>query len=426
MEEYYFSLVRNTDVILLFLSVLLGFTIIIYALINKWFVGARRQRLYHMMSVLQTLAFKDDASLVNGCTRVMRQASFFEFSDILKRQSKILPGKFSNQLMKCITDSGKIPGIEKIAKNSKRKWRRIEAIIMLGYLNSANALGILEQSLYNRDNDIAYFSLVSLGNIRNEESARILLSNINNKAFSSYKIVSLLENFPLNIVELLIKSLEDKDYNLRLWSIRLIARFKPKQYAKRISDFIYDPSADIRAAACECLGEIGADDFKEAMQKCLGDLTWYVRLQAVMALEKIFKAKSVVDIAPLLKDTQWFIKEKVKEIMIKYFSESLVFIERFLLEENQYVKDSCVEIMDGSGFRKKILDDVISEDIKTREKAQVWLKTMIKAGAHFGLGGILSEYSPDIRQKILNAIATVDRDKADQIGKRFSSTVLGN
>jgi hypothetical protein len=245
------------------------------------------------------------------------------------------------------------------------------------------------------------------------------LANINNKAFSGYKIASMLENFPPDIVEILIEALEDQDKNLRLWSIRLLSRFKPKQCAKRISDFITDPSADIRAAACECLGEIGAEGFKEAIQKCLSDNIWYVRLQAVIALEKILGAKSITDIAPLLKDRHWFLRERVKEIMIKHFFKSIVFIKRFLLEENQDVKQSCVEIMDGSGYRDKVLNDVVSGDIKAQDKAKIWLKAMIKAGAHFGLEGILSKYSPDMRQKILNAIAAVDKDKAEDIAKRL-------
>lgn len=417
MGKYYFELMRNADIILIALTFGLAAVILIYAAADQWYGWIRYRRLWHMVSVLQALAFKDDNSLINGGTLIMRKTTPFEFSDILKRQSKIPPGKFSDQLMECINDSGKIPDIERIAKNSRRKWRRIEAIIMLGYLNSANALGILKQSLCSRDNDIAYFSLVSLGHIRNTESARILFANINNKAFSGYKIASMLESFPPDIVEILIKGLEDQDENLRLWSIRLLSRFKPKQCAKRISDFVTDPSADIRAAVCECLGEIAADGFKEAIQKCLNDNIWYVRLQAVIALEKIFGAKSVTAIASLLKDGNWLLRERVKDIMIKYFSESLVSIERFLLEENQDVKQSCIEIMDASGYRDKILNDIVSGDIETQNKARVWLKTMIKAGAHFGLEGILSRYSPDIRQNILNAIAAVDKDKAEYISK---------
>ena len=419
MEEYYFSLARNINVILIVITVFLSITIIIYAVINGWFLGIRYRRLSQIVADLQKIALKGNEDIANEYADFIKHTTFLGLFRVFSHKRNTPPGRFLKQFTECINNSAKIPEIEKIAIKSINKWRRIEAIIMLGYLHSANALGILKQSLYSRDNDIAYLSLISLSHIRNTESARILLANINNQAFSSHKIASMLEDFPPDIIEILIEALEDKDENLRLWSIRLLSRFKPKEYAKRISDFIADPSADIRAAACECLGEIGAEGFKEAIQKCLNDDIWYVRLQAVIALEKILGAKSIVDIAPLLKDSHRFLKEKVKEIMAKYFSESLVFIEKFLLEEDQNVKQSCVEIMDGSGFRKKILDDVVSGDIKTREKAQVWLKTMIKAGSDFGLEGILTKYPPDMRQKILNAIAAVDKDKAEHIGKRL-------
>ena len=423
MEAYYFSLVRNIDVVLIVLTVFLTITIIIYAVINEWFAGIGYRRLLHIISDLQKIAFKCDEEIVNACALLIQHTSSLELFRVLARRRNNPPGRFLKQFTECINNSDKITEIEKIAIKSINKWRRIEAIIMLGYLNSANALGILKQTLDNRDNDIAYFSLVSLGHIRNIESARILLNNINNKAFSSYKIASLLENFPLDIVDILIKSLEDPDDNLRLWSIRLLSRFKPKQCAKRVSDFIADPSADLRAAACECLGEIGEEGFKEVIQKCLDDSIWYVRLQAVIALEKILGAKSITDIAPLIKDSHRLLREKVKEIMVKYFSESLEFIEIFLLEENQEIKQSCVEIMDRAGYLNKILNDVVYGDIKTQEKAQVWLKTMIKAGAHYGLEGILSEYSTALRQKILNVIAVVDKHKAEHISKRLKGEI---
>ena len=420
MEEYYFSLVSNIDATLIILTVFLIITIIIYASVNEWFVGTRYRRLSHILSNLQKLSFKGNETVVNECALLIKQTSSFELLHVLKSQRDNPPGRFLEQFTKCINNSGKIPEIEKKATKSVNKWRRIEAIIMLGYLNSANTLGILKQSLCSRDDDIAYFSLVSLGLIRNRESAKILLANINNKAFSSYKIASMLENFPPDIIEILTKALEDNDENLRLWSIRIISRFKPKQCSRRISFFLTDPSGDIRGAACECLGEIGADDFKEAIEKLLNDNIWYVRLQAAIALEKILGAKSITYIAPLLKDSHWFLREKVKEIMIKYFSDSLVFIERFLHEDNQVLKQSCVEIMDRSGYRNKILNDLVSSDVLSQEGAQAWLKIMVKAGAHFGLEEFLIKYTPETRQRILNVITAVDKDKAEHIKKKLT------
>ena len=116
MGKYYFELMRNADIVLIALTFGLAAVIIIYAAADQWYGWIRYRRLWHMMSVLQTLAFKGDNSLINDGTLIMRKTTPFEFSDILKRKSKIPPGKFSDQLMECINDSGKIPNIERIAK----------------------------------------------------------------------------------------------------------------------------------------------------------------------------------------------------------------------------------------------------------------------------------------------------------------------
>ncbi|OGS43321.1 MAG: hypothetical protein A2539_10565 [Elusimicrobia bacterium RIFOXYD2_FULL_34_15] len=423
MQEYHFNLLRNIDIILITLTALLSVIIIIYASIDERYMRKRYNKLTNIISDLQKLEFQGNDAIVSDCSILIKKTTPFELFHILKHQENIQPGKFSEQFTECLNNSGKISAIEKIAENSRNKWRRIEAIIILGYFKSPNTIQILKQTLSNKDSDIVYFSLISLGHIKNLESAEILLSAIKNRIFSSFKIAAILEHFPPDIVEILINNLTDQDQNLRLWSIKIISRFKPKQYAHKISVLTDDTSPDIRAAACECLGEIAEESTKEAVKKCLKDRIWYVRLHATRALENILGPKSIADIAPLLKDIHWFVRENVKDIMIKHFSEAIIFINKFLNENDQSVKQSCIEIMDISGYRDKVLENIVKGDSETIKKAQLQLETMIKAGAHHGLEGILSKYSDNTRERILSIISAIDKGKADHIAKKLKGKI---
>jgi len=198
--------------------------------------------------------------------------------------------------------------------------------------------------------------------------------------------------------------LEDKDKNLRFWCLKILSSFKPKQYTKQIASFTDDESADVRAASCECLGEIGDSGAEGAVKKCLKDGVWFVKLNAIKALEKIIGERCLTDIVGFIKDDNWFIRESVKKIMIKHIEAALIFIEQFLNEGEKNVKTDCLEVLDVSGYTAKILEEIDSRDEKVKNRAIKLLRLMIKVGSHFGFNYTLSKYPDNIREKILGII----------------------
>lgn len=317
----------------------------------------------------------------------------------------------------------KVSQIKKTAQKARNKWRRIEAIITLGYLDLPLASDILKKSLIDKDEDIAYFSILSLGRIKTAESARALLEVIRNRTFSGYKIASVLETFPPNIVGEVIEATQDTDPILRFWAIKLLSRFKPKEYTDRIGALTKDKLPDIRAAACECLGDIAGKSLEVFVKECLNDSVWFVRVHAIRALEKISGADSVPDLVNLIRYDNWFIQENIKKVMTKYINQSLPHIERLLWDDDKSIRKVCLEILDVSGHTNRVLQDVISENSEARDTALLLLKGMLNADAHFGLETFLSAYPPDIYIKILNEIAAIDKEKAEHIDKKIKGEI---
>ncbi len=348
MKNYYAQFVVGIDAVLLVLTVALSVIIIFYALIKQRVDNTRYRHMRDLMSKLQSLASMDTRTLLSGCVSLIKQTTSFELFDIVKHTDEIFPERFSKQFTECINNSGKTAEVERIARLSRNKWRRIEAMLMAGYLESPHVLDILKDALQDKDEDIAYFSLLALGHIKNAGSAKILLGAVKGRAFSGYKIASILEQFPPSLVETLIESINDEDLEVRFWVIKLLSRFKPAQYTREIGSLADDVSADVRAAVCECLGGIGGAGTPEIVKKYLKDDKWFVRMHAARSLEKILGPHSIPDVAPLIKDRHWFVRENVKEIMIKHFSEARAFIEKFLSEADEDVKRACAEIIDNA------------------------------------------------------------------------------
>ena len=334
-----------------------------------------------------------------------------------------MPKELSKALKSCVTVPEEIKKLEKAAQRKIDKWRRIEAMIILGHINSPHALDIFKKAVQDRDDDIVYFSAISLGHIKSPGSANMLLDLIKNRTISGYKIASILEGFPPSIVEELARRTEDKDPVMRLWAVKILSRFRPSQYAGKIAVLVNDESADVRAAACEFLGELGDRSAKDAVGRCLKDDAWIVRVNAVKAFEKILKKECVPEIMPLIKDNNQVVRDTVKRIAEDYIEEDIGYIDGFLHESGQKVRKDCVEILEESGYDKKILEDVISENAKIKARAIGLLNGMIKAGAHLGLESDLRAYPKDKQEKILRVIADIDRGAAEHIDKKIKGQI---
>lgn len=425
MENYLAKPVLFIDGILLAVTVSLSVLLVIYVLIKQEVENKRQSNIRRIISNLQKLTVNGKGFMMDGCVDLIRRTSADEFLGLTRRgEEKIFPKKFSGEFTTCINISGKIGEIERLAERPGNKWRRIEAIITIGYLNTPNALKILKGTLLERDEDVAYFSMLALGHIKSAESAKALLGAIKNRVFSGYKVASILETFPPDIAQELIRATQDPDPVLRFWAIKLLSRFKAGQYAGEISRLTRDELPDIRAAACEGLGDIGQESARKDVKVCLRDPEWFVRIHAAKSLEKIFGADSVPELIDSLGDDNWFVQEGIKKVLMKHIERALPHIEKILGTGGQNIKKACLEILDSSGYTDRILRDTVSENSEARTKASRLLKAMLDAGAHFGLEGFLRTYPHELYSKILNAISAIDKEKADRIDKKIKGEIV--
>lgn len=316
MYSYYVNLVWLVNVILLFLALFLSAIIIAYAAIKEPLANKRLRNLAAIKTNLYSLAENGKGEIKDACPVIAGKINPEQFLEIVRDWRPLLSGKIEQQLKECFVVSGKIDDIERVARRSRNKWNKIQALTILGYAHSPHALEILKSSILSRDEDVSYFSLLALGQIKNRASAKILLDFLSKHIFSGHRIVSLLETFPAEVVEEALRATYDKDPFVRFWSVKLLAKFKPAQGFKRIEELTGDGSADVRAASCECLGEVGEKKAQDALRRCLKDEVWFVRMHAAKALSKISEAGYAPEIAGLTEDPAWLVRDTVKKIML--------------------------------------------------------------------------------------------------------------
>jgi HEAT repeat protein len=425
MFNYHTDLVWAIDYILSLALLGLAVIVIFTAPLRSYALSRRNYHLLNIKKKIHALISSGRKAAPDTWLQLSIK-SMEQFLDIEANRGTVLfSGPERDFIKECFAASDKIARIYEIAQRSRYKWQRIEALLAIGFIGTPQALDILKKSICSKEGDVAYFSMLSLGRIKTAGSAKILMDAIRMHVSSGYEVASIVETFPATVADDLIDIAENGDPTVRFWAIRIIGRFKPKKYIKRICGLTHDDLPDIRAAACECLGELADVSTKDVIKQRLADTVWFVRMHAVRAIAEIAKEDCIPDVSSLLmRDTNWYVKRAVKEAMEKYVDKAIPYIRKAFASEDLDARKDCVEIIEVAGYLKKMFDDILSGEETGKEDPMALLKGMIEVGAHFGIESVLRGYPGPVRQKLLQAISSIDKEKAELIDKKIKGEIV--
>ncbi len=315
MLNYHTELIWTINWLLFVICLLLCSIILIHNMLREKIWRKRAKNLATIENNLRRLAQTGPDAIQNICPAILRKTDNTQFLHILRQRDNILPKEFKQNIKQCFITSGKITELERIAEKSCNKWRKIQALIGIGYAESPRALEILRSSLNDRNEDISYFSILALGQIKTRASAKILLDFLAERTLGANRILSTLESFPPEIAEETIEKTYHNNAQVRFWTIKLLGKLKLPQSVNRVKELTLDVSDDVRAASCECLGNLDAKDAIAELLARLKDKIWYVRMHAVRSLVKIMGQEATEHIIPLLKDESWLVRDTVEKVL---------------------------------------------------------------------------------------------------------------
>lgn len=424
MEYNYFeNIVWNANKILLALGIAISVVTVVYALIVNYFENNRRRKLLAIKQNVHALAMSGQKPTGETCLTVDTK-TMQAFLDVEMEREQVLFSDTEKQFIrKCFAYPEKIESAKKTAQQTANRWRRIEAILSLGYAGDVSSLEIIKNGALDRNEDVAYYSLLALGLIKNVESGKILLELLKKKVFSPSKVISILESFPPAVADEAAKLMEDNDPVIRFWAGTLVARLGGERHSRKLETLTQDFSTDVRAMACGCLGAIGKKESKDALLKCLKDDSWRVRMNAVKSLSKLAGDETIGQIAGLINEDSLLVKETVKDAMASHIKAALPSIEKILSGGDELARKEAVEAIDISGYLPQLLKDAVSDDPGKKAEAARLLKAMIKASAHFGIEAALAGLSKDQRDKVVGLLQTIDSSFAAHVVKKIKREI---
>jgi hypothetical protein len=229
MFDYYADIVWTINKVLFGALILTSAVIFFCAAFKNYTWEKRRQGLLKIKKDIYEMVLSGKSYSAAVCHPLLTGITPQQFIDIETNRSMdaVFFNDSEQQLLKgCFREPGKIAGLEKTAGTSKNKWRKIEAMLCLGYSQAESAIAVLNRSLSSRDEDIVYFAMISLAQIKTVKSARILLGFLRDKPSSAYKINSILGGFPEEIADEVIKLADDEDPRTRGSDYALLPFFR--------------------------------------------------------------------------------------------------------------------------------------------------------------------------------------------------------
>ena len=406
---------RFLDTLLIAGIVFLYVCLLAYVFLKEYSESRYLRRTEQIKRRLWDLFMESPKGLLKTCPVLVKAFDLHQIFDIARYEDERYSQDFGRQIRECMMSSLDMKMIERLAARSRDKWERIEAVIILGYLNTPQGVRILTADLKHKDEDVVYFSILALSHNKTPQVAGLLLKLIAKGTASGQKIVSLLEDFPSSVAVPACAELKNPDAPVRYWSLKLLTRLKFAGAATGAAELTKDSSADVRAAACECLGVLGAKDARGVLLDRLKDDLWFVRMFSVRALGAIFGSEALGLVAELIFDPSWPVKESVEKLMAQHIEKAMPHLERCLVSGDDMTRASCVTAFVDAEYIPKIFDDILSGSSHASQQSRRLLEELIHSHFYFGLKKALDKLEPGPREDILKVVESIDEALAKKI-----------
>ena len=298
------------------------------------------------------------------------------------------------------------------SRSPRANWRRIAALRLLAHQGYSGIVPLLAQAVAEHDSEIVGAALAILGRTPDVKAAEILVGTLKAQQYSSSRIATYLDQFPLPIASLLRPLLHHPDATVRYWGVTLLARHKnvPALEAE-LTALTKDPAPLVRRASVASLARINAPAADAAARPLLTDPVWFVRAHAARAIAESGNPDLAPDVAPLLADREWWVRTAVKEALQRMGPEVWSALVPYLDHPDTFARNGAAEVLQNIG----ILDSLIVLEAATARPSAAKIEMLRKIAAAGGTRmteALLDRVDLQTRPRVRDLLATLGLEPA--------------
>jgi len=290
------------------------------------------------------------------------------------------------------------------ALSARSKWKRIDAIEILGEIENFETLDTLIKCLEDGDEDLVYATVGALTRKKNLKAADAVLKLIGSGRVNDRQLVAMLEDFATPIDERVWPLLENPSARIRFWAALLLGASNNPETVKRLMKLAKDSDADVRSAAVQSLARIGHPDGKEVISAAIQDKKWFVRAQAARAVAALNAKDLFEEVICLLWDKNWWVRQSTKMALLKFCPDIEEDLMQFLLVEDEFARNMVAEVLEMSGAVERHGKELEKNPASTRQR--MFFMALAQAGAENSIKDLIEKTTPEARKFLKDILAS--------------------
>jgi len=268
-----------------------------------------------------------------------------------------------------------------------RKWKYIAALFVIARARHRDRHVLLQQALSATDPDIRNAAINLLGELGDRAAAAILVAGMQSSRSLRNRIASQLDAFMQPIGDLLHPLHNSDDPELRAWGAMLLRCYTDQAGVDaQLAALSADADAGVRKAALQSLAEADSPLAAATARRLLRDETPYVRAQAARTLSQSDPGEAAArDIAPLLEDPDWWVRQTVKESLSRIGLAAMPHVLPLLGCADRFARNSAADVLQHIGAVAMLAERAQTPDAGGAEAGEL-LQRIMQAGERRMIG----------------------------------------
>ncbi len=207
-------------------------------------------------------------------------------------------------------------------------WERRITVDILGKSLSKKAIApLMRISLRDRDEDVRFLAVKSLGRLKAVESIGNIIKLIEKLPSERCAVVAdIMINFGLDSVPHIVKQLDSRNANTKYWCLRSLVEIPVPadhpdmpQIRSKLMSLLDDPNPEVRGYSAICLSRLGVNESVGRIRELLrSDKDPYVRSHAALALGTLKDPSAIEDLVNSLPDENWDVSFNASQSLAKF------------------------------------------------------------------------------------------------------------
>ncbi len=262
--------------------------------------------------------------------------------------------------------------------------RRMRACYLLGLMKSRTSAKELSKTLSDFNPTVVSAAIIALGEIRDTQTVPELVRFYNSSSFAhAWLIAAIFPIFGGAIYEHIRPSLlsDELSKEKKILLLKVITNLRIGESFRDLRG-LYESSSDIdmRVNALKAIGSINDLSAVKLVCDALTDEAWEIRAVACNIVGEMSLKGAAYRLIPLLKDKSYYVRRNAARAMLGLGQIGIMTLVSYLEIDDQYARDAIVQTLEEHAVVDRALEDATCDDPERRKQSRQILRAIVQKG----------------------------------------------